>query len=75
MNSTSPMAVQAIWRPTCTAGGSAPNAAARSALARSNRWIMTRPRPLSSATHGRISGSAYGAKRRTARCATAKMPR
>ena len=31
---------------------------------------MTRPRPLSSATHGSISGSAYGANRRTARCAT-----
>ncbi len=38
--------------------------------ARSSRWIITRPSPLSSATHGRISGSAYGANRRTARCAT-----
>lgn len=43
----------------------------------SSRQIITTPRPFSRVAIGSISGSAYGAKRRTSRCATsasAPMP-
>ena len=51
------------------------SAAAWSSWARSSRWIITRPSPLSSATQGRITGSEYGANRRTTKCATVNKAR
>ena len=71
-NRASPMQVHSTWdlgvagrdRLTVLLGVGA-------ASARSSRRISTRPSPLSRATAGRISGSAYGASQRTATCATA----
>ena len=62
MNIRTPIAVQiSCWRAPLSGGS----------LIKSMRWIMTRPRPLSKITHGRITGSAYGIRHRTAMCASA----
>ena len=50
-----------------------PSAAARSAVARSSRWIITRPRPLSSATPAGSAGRRTARSWRTARCATSEQ--
>ena len=52
MNISTPIAVQInCWRAPLSGGS----------LIKSIRWIITRPRPLSKITQGRITGSAYGA--------------
>ena len=57
---TTPSAVQISWVRAPSSGGS---------LIRSIRWIIARPSPFSSTTQGRITGSAYGSRQRTARWA------
>ncbi len=65
MNATTPNAVQiSCWRAPVVGGE----------LIRSIRWIMINPRPFSRITQGKITGSAYGSRHRTATWARIASP-
>jgi hypothetical protein len=64
------MTVQSSWRNPSPANGEYSGRTAALARPRSSRRRKDTPSPLSSATHGRIAGSAYGARKRTTTCAT-----
>ena len=64
MNKITPSAVQInCWRAPFSGGS----------LIRSIRWIIASPRPFSTITQGRITGSAYGSRQRTAMWARAAI--
>src|SRR4051794_6460838 len=69
MNRITPIVAHSSWT-----GASSRPAFSPCSPARSRRWMIARPRPTSSATAGSSRGSAYGARRRTTRCAATQSP-
>src|SRR6266545_4117531 len=65
MKASTATSVHSNWRKPKSPNIASAGRSLGSASPRSSRAMKTMPRPLSMATHGRIAGSAYGAKNRT----------